>query len=65
MELFGFNSSENFKEIEVDVLRELLIPECMNVNDNPLLPLPPRLIPLKSWRRYRTSTAKYIIKISL
>ena len=32
----------------------------MNANENPLLPLPLRILPLKFWRRYRTSTAKYI-----
>ena len=58
MEFFGLNSSENFKRNRGGRATELLSPGCMNVNENPLLPLPPRLIPLKFWRRYRTSTAK-------
>ena len=45
--------------------KELLSPGCMNVNENPLLTLPPRLLSLKFWRRYRTSTPKDIIKTSL
>ena len=49
LKFFGFNSSENFKEIEVGRATELLSRGCINVNENPLLPLPHRLLPSKIW----------------